>query len=73
MLRADILQRGEHGLLGFQVLKDGFDHQVNEKESNAMAIQNIFVVGAGLMGSGIAQNAITSGYNVTLNDAPLWR
>ena len=33
-----------------------------------MAIQNIFVVGAGLMGSGIAQNAITSGYNVTLND-----
>lgn len=33
-----------------------------------MAIQNIFVVGAGLMGSGIAQNAITSGYTVTLND-----
>ena len=33
-----------------------------------MAIQNIFVVGAGLMGSGIAQNAITSGYNVTIND-----
>lgn len=33
-----------------------------------MAIQNIFVVGAGLMGSGIAQNAITSGYNVILND-----
>lgn len=33
-----------------------------------MAIQNIFVVGAGLMGSGIAQNAITSGFNVTLND-----
>lgn len=33
-----------------------------------MAIQNIFVVGAGLMGSGIAQNAITCGYNVILND-----
>ena len=33
-----------------------------------MAIQKIFVVGAGLMGSGIAQNAITSGYDVTLND-----
>ena len=31
-----------------------------------MAIQNIFVVGAGLMGSGIAQNAITSGYTVTI-------
>ena len=26
-----------------------------------MAIRNIFVVGAGLMGSGIAQNAVTSG------------
>ena len=33
-----------------------------------MAIQKIFVVGAGLMGSGIAQNAITSGYTVILND-----
>ena len=33
-----------------------------------MAIQNIFVVGAGLMGSGIAQNAITSDFDVTLND-----
>jgi len=33
-----------------------------------MTIQNIFVVGAGLMGSGIAQNAVTSGFNVTLND-----
>ena len=33
-----------------------------------MEINNIFVVGAGLMGSGIAQNAITCGYNVTLND-----
>ena len=33
-----------------------------------MAIQKIFVVGAGLMGSGIAQNAVTAGYAVTLND-----
>ncbi len=33
-----------------------------------MAIQNIFVVGAGLMGSGIAQNAITCGYDITLFD-----
>ena len=33
-----------------------------------MDIQNIFVVGGGLMGSGIAQTAIVSGYNVTLND-----
>ena len=33
-----------------------------------MAIQKIFVVGAGLMGSGIAQNAVTAGYTVTLND-----
>lgn len=33
-----------------------------------MAIEKIFVVGAGLMGSGIAQNAITAGYTVTLND-----
>ena len=33
-----------------------------------MAVEKIFVVGAGLMGSGIAQNAITCGYNVTLND-----
>ena len=33
-----------------------------------MAIEKIFVVGAGLMGSGIAQNAITCGYTVTLND-----
>ena len=37
-----------------------------------MAIQNIFVVGAGLMGSGIAQNAITSGFNVTINDQRPW-
>ncbi len=33
-----------------------------------MAVEKIFVVGAGLMGSGIAQNAITSGYTVVLND-----
>ena len=33
-----------------------------------MAILNIFVVGAGLMGSGIAQTAITSGYHVVIND-----
>ena len=33
-----------------------------------MAVEKIFVVGAGLMGSGIAQNAITCGYSVTLND-----
>jgi len=33
-----------------------------------VAIQKIFVVGAGLMGSGIAQNAISTGYTVTLND-----
>ena len=33
-----------------------------------MEIKNIFVVGAGFMGSGIAQNAITSGFDVTLND-----
>ena len=38
------------------------------KRGTIMAIQKIFVVGAGLMGSGIAQNAITSGYTVTLND-----
>ena len=31
-------------------------------------VKNIFVVGAGLMGSGIAQTAITHGFNVTLND-----
>lgn len=33
-----------------------------------MAIQKLFVVGAGLMGSGIAQTAITNGYDVVLND-----
>jgi len=33
-----------------------------------MAIETIFVVGAGLMGSGIAQTALQSGYHVVLND-----
>ena len=33
-----------------------------------MAIQNIFVVGSGLMGSGIAQTALQYGYEVILND-----
>ena len=33
-----------------------------------MEIKNIFVVGAGFMGSGIAQTAIQSGYNVTIHD-----
>ena len=33
-----------------------------------MAIQNIFVVGAGLMGSGIAQNGICTGFNITIFD-----
>ena len=36
-----------------------------------MTVEKIFVVGAGLMGSGIAQNAICSGYTVTLNDQRL--
>ena len=33
-----------------------------------MEIHDIFVVGAGFMGSGIAQTAIQKGYHVTLND-----
>lgn len=33
-----------------------------------MAIQKIFVVGGGFMGSGIAQTAITAGYDVIVND-----
>ncbi len=33
-----------------------------------MNVEKIFVVGAGLMGSGIAQTAIVSGYQVVLND-----
>ena len=31
-------------------------------------VKKIFVVGGGFMGSGIAQTAITAGYEVTLND-----
>ena len=46
----------------------GANEKKDRKGVKTMAIQNIFVVGAGLMGSGIAQNAITSGYTVTLND-----
>ena len=34
-----------------------------------MTIQQIFVIGAGTMGSGIAQTAATSGYTVTCLDA----
>lgn len=33
-----------------------------------MAIQKIFIVGAGTMGSGIAQVALRAGYQVTIND-----
>ena len=33
-----------------------------------MEIRKIFVVGSGLMGSGIAQTALQHGYEVTLND-----
>ena len=33
-----------------------------------MEIRKIFVVGSGLMGSGIAQTAIQAGYEVILND-----
>lgn len=33
-----------------------------------MTIQNIFIIGAGTMGNGIAQIAATSGYNVTCMD-----
>ena len=33
-----------------------------------MEIRKIFVVGSGLMGSGIAQTAIQCGYEVILND-----
>ena len=36
-----------------------------------MKIKKIFVVGAGLMGAGIAQVAICSGYEVTLNDVSM--
>ena len=34
-----------------------------------MEIERIFIVGSGLMGSGIAQVALQSGFQVTLNDA----
>jgi 3-hydroxybutyryl-CoA dehydrogenase len=34
-----------------------------------MAIQNIFVIGAGTMGNGIAQTAAVSGFKVTMMDA----
>jgi 3-hydroxybutyryl-CoA dehydrogenase len=34
-----------------------------------MTLQNIFVVGAGTMGNGIAQTAAVSGFNVTMMDA----
>ena len=33
-----------------------------------MSVQKIFVVGGGFMGSGIAQTAITAGYEVRIND-----
>ena len=33
-----------------------------------MSIANIFVVGAGTMGNGIAQTAAVAGYHVTLMD-----
>jgi len=33
-----------------------------------MAIKNVFVVGAGLMGGGIAQVTATAGYQVTMRD-----
>ena len=36
-----------------------------------MEIQNIYIIGAGLMGRGIAQNAIQSGFNVVLTDTNL--
>ncbi|HNB51794.1 MAG TPA: 3-hydroxyacyl-CoA dehydrogenase NAD-binding domain-containing protein, partial [Anaerolineales bacterium] len=34
-----------------------------------MTLQNIFVVGAGTMGNGIAQTAAVSGFTVTMMDA----
>ena len=33
-----------------------------------MAIKKVYVVGAGLMGAGIAQVAATAGYQVTMRD-----
>lgn len=43
------------------------NNYIIEKEIN-MEIRKIFVVGSGLMGSGIAQTAIQCGYEVILND-----
>lgn len=43
------------------------NNYIIEKEIN-MEIRKIFVVGSGLMGSGIAQTAIQRGYEVILND-----
>ena len=40
----------------------------NDETGNYMTIKNIFVVGAGTMGNGIAQVAATSGYQVTCMD-----
>ena len=33
-----------------------------------MAINNVFVIGAGTMGNGIAQVTAQAGYNVTMSD-----
>jgi len=33
-----------------------------------MQIQNIFVIGAGQMGTGIVQSALMAGYTVTMRD-----
>ena len=33
-----------------------------------MAIKNVFVIGAGVMGNGIAQVSAEAGYNVTMSD-----
>ena len=41
---------------------------MDEKKEIKMEIRKIFVVGSGLMGSGIAQTAIQAGYEVILND-----
>lgn len=38
------------------------------KKETVMEIKNIFIIGAGFMGKGIAQVAIQSGFNVSLND-----
>ena len=36
-----------------------------------MNIKKIFVIGAGAMGAGIAQTAITKGFDVVLNDVDM--